>query len=182
TLFLMLYVGAELGVSTWSSEYMVTVLHGSPALGAFMVSLFWTGLLAGRLIISAAYHGQKQERIVLGLAALATCGLLVVLASGSQGGAAAGIFLAGLGFSGIYPLAMAIVGASFKSGMAIGTAATGGGIGSFSFPFLMAVMAERIGLRGGFWFYAALSACLAALALVIAVKRQEHLHAQARPS
>ncbi len=168
TLFLMLYVGAEMGVSTWVSEYFVTVLGSTASTGAYSVSLFWAGLLAGRLLISFAYHGRRQERIVLALACVATAALLLTQSGRSVAVVAAGIFLTGLGLSGIYPLVMVLVGKAFKSGVAIGTAATGGGIGSFTFPFLMAVMAQGIGMRGGFWFYTGLTATLALLALVIA--------------
>jgi fucose permease len=168
TLFLMLYVGAELGVSTWVSEYFVTVLGSTASTGAYSVSLFWAGLLAGRLFISFAYHGQRQERIVLALACIATAALLLTQSGRSVAVVAVGIFLTGLGLSGIYPLVMAMVGKAFKTGVAIGTAATGGGIGSFTFPFLMAVMAQRIGMRGGFWFYTGLTAALALLSFVIA--------------
>ena len=62
---------------------------------------------------------------------------------------------------------MAIVGRYFKSGVAVGTGATGGGLGSFTFPFLMAVVSESIGLRGGFWFYLGLTLVLVVLSLAI---------------
>lgn len=45
---LLLYVGSELGVSNWVGEYYVKVLGASPAVGAYMVGVFWLGLLVGR--------------------------------------------------------------------------------------------------------------------------------------
>jgi fucose permease len=165
--FLLLYVGAELGVSTWVSEFFVTALGASASAGAFMVSLFWSGLLAGRLAISLAYHGTRQERVVLGLTVLAAASLVAALALRRPELVAAGIFLTGLGFSGLYPLVIAMVGTHFRTGVALGAAATGGGIGSFTFPFVIAVLAQGLGIRAGFWLSAGLSVGLALLAVTV---------------
>jgi fucose permease len=167
TLFLLLYVGAELGVSTWVSEYFVKVLATTTSTGAFSVSLFWMGLFTGRLGVSLLYRGTRQEYLVLGLSLLAAVALGFVLLVSSTAAVAVGVFLAGLGLSALYPLVMAIVGRYFKSGFAVGTVATGGGLGSFTFPFLMAVVSESIGLRGGFWFYLGLTLVLVVLSLAI---------------
>jgi fucose permease len=167
TFFLLLYVGSELGVSTWVSEYFVTVLSTSASAGAFAVSLFWLGIFSGRLIISFFYRGSRQELVVLTLSVLSVLSLGVVLLVRSPAAVAVGVLLAGLGSSGVYPLLMAIVGRYFKSGVAVGTAATGGAMGSFVFPFLMAVLAQTVGLRGGFWFYLGLDLVMVALSVAL---------------
>jgi fucose permease len=167
TVFLLLYVGAELGVSTWIAEYFVKVRGSAASVGAFAVSLFWIGLLVGRFSLSVLYKGSRQEYIVLELALLAAAGLGLVLVVSSTWATAVAVFLTGLGFSGIYPLSVAIVGRYSKSGVAVGAVTTGGGIGSFTFPFLMAVLAETVGIRGGFWFYLGLAIVLVALAAAI---------------
>ena len=174
TLLLLLYVGAELGVSTWISEYFVRVHGTTVSSGAFAVSLFWIGLLVGRFSLSMAYRGSRQEYLVLGLSLLSTAALGIVLLVTSTWALAFAVFLTGLGFSGIYPLSLTIVGRYYRSGMAVGTVTTGGGIGSFTFPFLMAVLAERMGMRGGFWFYLGLSGVLVILSavLIAAVRRR----------
>jgi fucose permease len=165
--FLILYVGAEVGVSSWASEFFVTVLGTSASSGAFAVALFWTGLLIGRLAVSFLYRGTKQQYVVLASILLATGALALALLVHSTPAVAAGIFLTGLGFAGVYPLVISMVGRYFKSGFAIGVAATGGGIGSFTFPFIMAMLAQSVGLRNGFWFYLGICGVLAVLSLVI---------------
>lgn len=167
TLFLLLYVGAELGVSTWVSEYFVKVLSTAASTGAYSVSLFWMGLFAGRLGVSLLYRGTHQEYLLLGLSLLSAVALGFVLLVSSTAAVAVGVFLTGLGLSALYPLVMAMVGRYFKSGFAVGTVATGGGLGSFTFPFLMAVVSESIGLRGGFWFYLGLTFVLVVLSLAV---------------
>jgi len=163
TLVLLLYVGVEIGVSSWSSEYFVKVLGASPSTGAFAVALFWTGLLAGRLGISVGYRGTRQELVMLVLAVLSSAGLVLLLLARSVPAVAGAVVLAGLGCSGFYPLAISVVGRYYKSGVAIGTAVTGGAAGSVAFPFLMALLSQSVGMRGGFWFYLALSLVLVGL-------------------
>jgi len=45
---------------------------------------------------------------------------------------------------------------------------TGGGIGSFTFPFLMAMLAQAVGIRGGFIFYLGVCVLLAVMAGILA--------------
>jgi fucose permease len=167
TLFLLLYVGSELGISTWVSEYFVKVLSTSASTGAFAVSLFWVGIFAGRLAISYFYRGTRQELVAMALCILSVISLGVMLLVRSQAAATVGVLLAGLGSSGVYPLLMAIVGRYFKSGVAVGTAATGGAMGAFVFPFLMAVLAQTVGLTGGFWFYLGLDVVMIGLSVAL---------------
>lgn len=167
TFFLLLYVGAELGISTWISEYFVRALRASQFSGAIAVSIFWAGMLAGRFTLSVAYRGSRQEYVVLGLAALSAAAIGLILGLRSTWAVAAAVFLTGVGFSGIYPLSLAIVGRYHRTGMAVGAVTTGGGIGSFTFPFLMAVLAQTMGIRGGFWFYLGLAVVLVGIAALI---------------
>jgi fucose permease len=178
TFFLLLYVGAEIGVSSWVSEYVVQVLQATPSTGAFAVALFWAGLLVGRLAISFLYKGNRQQYVILGHVILSTCSLALLLIARTPALATIGIFLTGLGLSGVYPLVMAMVGRRFKSSVAIGAAATGGGIGSFTFPFLMAVLAQGVGIQGGFLYYLGLCAVLVGIAgIIVRVMRHEPVQA-----
>jgi len=154
-LTIFLYVGSEIGVSSWISEYYVRVFGSSPASAAYMVSIFWGGILIGRLGTSLLYRGVRQAEILLALSCVAFGSLLLSLLAGNPTIAAAGFFVSGLGYSVIYPVDMAIVGERFKRGqsVALGFVSTGGGIGSFSFPFIMAAIADAFGIRNGFWFY-----------------------------
>ncbi len=154
-LTIFLYVGSEIGVSSWISEYYVGVFETEPSAAAYMVSVFWTGILIGRLGIYFFYHGVRQAEILVLLSCLALTSLALSLLMGNRIVAGVGFFIAGLGYSAIYPVDMAIVGESFKRGqsVALGFVSTGGGIGSFSFPFIMAAIANAYGIKNGFWFY-----------------------------
>jgi len=167
-LILFLYVGTELGTSAWLAEYYVRILGASSSTGAYMISIFWTGLLIGRLGVSV-YGGRRQAELTFILASTCTVSLLFAVLMRDPWLAGVGFFFAGLGFSAIYPLIIAIIGEYFKRGQgaAIGFAATGGGIGSFSFPFIMAAISERFDLRRGFFFYIGLDLIMVLLTCAI---------------
>ncbi|MGB9596134.1 MAG: MFS transporter [Candidatus Poribacteria bacterium] len=171
-LILFIYVGSELGVSNWVSEYYVKYFGSSVNTGALMVSIFWIGLLIGRLGTSFFYKGSKPELVALGLATICTISLTFALLIKSPFVAGIGFCLAGLGYSAIYPLIMALVGRyfSYAQGAAVGFAATGGGIGSFVFPFIMSAIAQAFGIHNGFFFYIALNILM--VSLILAIVRQ----------
>jgi MFS transporter, FHS family, glucose/mannose:H+ symporter len=173
TVALLTYVGTEIGVSSWSSEYAVKVLNVAASTAAFAVTLFWLGLLGGRLTISLAYKGSRQDLLMLGLSVLGAVSLVAMLLTRSVPGLAVAIFAAGLGSSGFYPLGMSLLGRHFKSGVAVGTAATGGAAGAIAFPFVMALVSQDVGIQKGFWFYFGMALLLVALsiALVAMVRR-----------
>jgi fucose permease len=164
TFFILLYIGAELGVSTWIAEYLVRAHGSSASMGAFAVSLFWIGLLVGRFSLSVGYRGSRQEYVILGLTILSAAALAMVNLVASTSAIAFAVFLTGLGFSGVYPLSLAVIGRFHRSGGAVGAVTTGGGIGSFTFPFLMALLAQTVGIRGGFVFHFGLSLLLVVIA------------------
>ena len=167
TAAILVYVGTEIGVSSWSSEYVVKVLGLSTWVGAFAPALFWLGLLAGRLAISFGYRGSRQELIMLALSVVSAAALVGVLLARSTAAVATAVFIAGLGSSGFYPLGMSVVGKHFRSGVAVGTVATGGAAGSIAFPFVMALISQTIGIRRGFWFYLGMNILLVVLAALL---------------
>lgn len=181
-LALFLYVGVELGVSNWVAEYFVAVFDYPAAQSGLLVSLFWVGLLAGRLGVPILYHGQRQDLMLIGFSLLATVTIagLSLLGFVSTGPIAQGIgmvlvLLAGLGCSIYYPAVITLLGNCFPhaQSQAIGFAAGGGGIGAFVFPFMMSALANGLGIRIGFATYAVFGVAmtLAAIGLARAATR-----------
>lgn len=177
---LFLYVGVELGISNWVAEFFVRVFGSSEAAGSFMVSLFWLGLLAGRLVIPLAFPAARPDRILVILSAALALSAGLLAACGLAGPPAAPVAavataLAGLACSGIYPIVVTLLGRAFPEaqGEAIGFAGTGGGMGAFFFVFAMSRIAKSGGLELGFAFYALVAALVAAasVALARAVRR-----------
>ncbi len=174
---LLLYVGVELGISNWVAEYFVSAFGAKPALGSFMVSLFWGGLLLGRFGVPLVYRGDRRELVLLSMAVLMSVSSIALSIVGFLGsgtavvvGSALMVAFAGLGCSIVYPIVVTIVGDAFPSAQseAVAFSSMGGGIGGFAFPFLMSAIASAWGIRAGFATYAAFSVLIvvACVALV----------------
>lgn len=177
---LLVYVGVELGISNWVAEYFVAVFSYSPAASAFLVSLFWAGLLAGRFGVPLFYAGPRQDAVLIGFSALAAVAVILLTVLGYVGRqpltieiGRALVFFAGLGCSIYYPAVITLLGKCFPhaQSQAIGFAATGGGIGAFAFPFLMSALSQTWGIRAGFATYGvfAIVMTLCAIGLAISV-------------
>jgi fucose permease len=168
-LILLLYVGSEMGVSSWVAEYYVKVLHTTSSVGAYMVSLLWAGILIGRLGISAGYRGSKQPELLFTMSVMCLLSLIFATMMKKPVSAGAGFFISGLGYSAIYPVVIALVGRGFPESQstAIGFTSTGGGVGAFIFPFVMAAISERFGLKNGFFFYIILNAAMVTLSWAV---------------
>jgi fucose permease len=166
---LFLYVGLEFGSSKWVGEYFVSVLGCPASVGAFMVSVFWAGLLAGRLAIPILFRKVEQGALLLSLSLTATASIALSVLVRSPIVAGLGFLLTGLGCSMIYPLVMTLVGQHFQKdqGKAIGIAATGGSLGALVFPFAMAAASEAAGLEHGFWLFVLLGLAMSAVVAAI---------------
>jgi len=176
-LALFFYVGVELGVSNWVAEYFVAVFACSPAASALLVSLFWGGLLAGRFGVPLFYRGARHDLVLIGCSSLATLAVILITLLGFAPPAGATrtlgmglVALAGLGCSICYPEVITLLGKCFPhaQSQAIGFAATGGGIGAFVFPFLMAAISQHWGIRAGFATYAVFAVAMTAFAAGLA--------------
>jgi fucose permease len=172
---MLLFTGAELGLSSWISEYSVKVLGSSASVGAWMVSVFWLGVLCGRLAFSALYRGSSQVDVVLMLGSCAT--VLLGISLLVRSGLAPVMFLStGLGYSVIYPSLVASAGHRFKEAQAeaIATAVTGGGIGSFLFPLMIGGIAGGWGIAAGIWFCVAATGAGTLVAWLVSTRLKEY--------
>jgi len=175
---LLVYVGVELGISAWVSEYSVKVLRFPAGLAANMVAVFWSGLLVGRVAVFFGYHGTRQAELLCLLSAATTAILATALLLTWPPAVAAAVFATGLACSAIYPVAMGLIGRHFARNMSLAMAlgSAGGAVGSLLFPFLMSALSDAAGLRNGFWFYVGLAVLMLALAICVlaAARRREN--------
>jgi fucose permease len=172
---LLLYVGAETGISNWIAEYFVRIFGAEPAYASLAVSLFWAGLLVGRFGVPLVYRGKRSERLVVAFSLLlvAAIGALCALGFVARPGFPLWVpsvltFASGLGCSIIYPTVISLVGGACRGyqSEAVSFAISGGGLGLFGFPFLMSAIAQAFEIRAGFAFYA-LIAILTAISCVV---------------
>lgn len=176
-LCLLLYVGAEIGISNWIAEYFVRIFAADPAFAPLAVSLFWAGLLAGRFSVPALYRGVRLDAVLIGFSLLLTAATAALCALGFAAPGRSPLwmpsaltFLAGLGCSIVYPTVISLVGISCREGQAeaISFAVAGGGAGLFAFPFLMSWISQNYGIKAGFASYALVAASTAAACAALA--------------
>ncbi|WP_433206061.1 MFS transporter [Dactylosporangium sp. CS-047395] len=110
SLFLIVYVGLEIGVGTWAFTYLVKE-HGEPdVVAGYTVSGYWLGLTLGRFLIS-----PLATRAGMSAAGMATSCLLGVTAASAllwavptASLATAGFVLLGFFLGPLFPTAMAV--------------------------------------------------------------------------
>lgn len=179
---IFLYVGVEVGFSSWIAEYFFTVFHLVPAQSSFMVSLFWGGVLLGRMGIPIIYKGNRIDVFLISMGLLMTISLIALTIVGFLGSfpilvivASVLVVMAGLGCSIIYPVVMTLVGNAFPNAQseAVSFAAMGGGVGAFVFPLIMSNIAGVYGIRTGFAFYAffSITVVLSCIMLLKSIKQ-----------
>jgi fucose permease len=176
-LCLLLYVGAEIGITNWIAEYFVRIFKADAAFASLTVSLFWIGLLAGRFGVPFLYRGKRQEALLVAsslllVAATAALCALGFAASGERSLwlPSALTFLAGLGCSIIYPTVVSLVGVACEERQteAVAFAIAGGGAGLFAFPFIMSWISQGWGIKLGFASYAFVAGLTAAACALLA--------------
>ena len=165
-LMLAVYVGVEIGIGGWLTKYMVSVRGVTLTYAGNVLSLYWMGLAAGRLFLSALAHRVREAALLLGLAAFSTVSAVAALLVGQPWLAGVGFAATGLGFSGIFPTVVAL-GGRYHPHDAAGVTSVmtaGAAVGGIVIPWTMSAIADGFGLTTGMAFYAALCALLALLA------------------
>jgi FHS family glucose/mannose:H+ symporter-like MFS transporter len=168
-LMLAAYVGAEMGIGGWLSKYMVEIRGVDLTYAGTTVSLYWMGIAAGRLVLTATSHYVSEERLLLWLTIGAAAVLAFGLAVQRPALAVAAFALTGLGFSGIFPGVIALAGRYHPQNVAgiTSVVVTGAGLGGIIIPWVMSAIADGFGLVAGMGFY--LLMCVVMVVLAVAI-------------
>ena len=138
------YVGVESAVTVFAVPYAVAAHGLDAARGLASISVFWLGLLAGRLLPAALPFAPDARWVAGGGAAGAG-----VLALGAAVPSPELVFGAtGIALGCVYPLTVALVGERFPEarGMATGLTAGAGALGGFVVPWLHGAIGDRFGV------------------------------------
>src|SRR5438067_727042 len=111
---LFLYIAAEAGVGSWLASYLHVVGDLDEAVAAWGVSLFWAGLIGGRLLSGWLAAHVAVRPLTLGAAGLTAAALAALAFAPAQLGVqAAAAALIGLGCGPIFPNVVATGAALF---------------------------------------------------------------------
>ena len=131
SLFLFLYVAAEVGVWNWLASYLIG--QGIPEPRALnILSLgFALGMLVGRVAVSPVLIKVRAATVTLGAAILMAITTYLMLQSNDPTMAWVAVFCAGLAMAPVFPTTLAMVGDAFPKGTAtaMGIVITSGWVG-----------------------------------------------------
>ena len=117
TVILMLfYVMSEVTIFSWAPTFFRIAKSFDIYNAGLIISVFWVGILVGRLIISFLSYKIKAGTLLILLSAISIIGLVVAIFPMNRPVNFIGAALIGLGFSGIPPLLISTAGKIFGSG------------------------------------------------------------------
>jgi fucose permease len=156
------YVGVETGATVFAVPYATGALGVDADRGRAAISVFWLGLLLGRLGM-LLHRGRFDARWLGACGALGSAALGIGLATETdQIELLVGV--AGIGLGAVFPLMVTLAAqwAPRAPGAASGLVAGVASLGGFAVPWLAGGVGDRIGVWGAF-------AVLAATALAVAL-------------
>lgn len=148
-LFLLVYVGAEVSMGSWSYSFLTQERHGSPFLSGWVVSGYWLGLMLGRVLLGKLSSHIGDKRLIEGCLLGVIAGVLLVWFSPFEALTAAAMLLMGFSLGPIFPTTIALMSRLVTSRLlatVIGFMVSLGSMGAAIFPWLVGNMAQHFGL------------------------------------
>jgi FHS family glucose/mannose:H+ symporter-like MFS transporter len=145
----VLYIGAEFTFNVWLAKYQIDVFGVGRVWAGLAVTLFWAGLLVGRLVVIPLTRRHPPARILMVGAAVWSVFALGVALSTSPAMSMAMSFCAGLGASAGFPLILSFSARfpTWHAGVVFSSVIMAGALGRIVFPYLVGPLAEVLGFR-----------------------------------
>jgi fucose permease len=148
-LILFLQSGMEITLGGWSAQYVREVLGLSEKLSIMVLSLFWVGMMAARLILSWLLRSRPHSTVFPAFLAVALVGAGLLLAVRTPVAAGVGLFLLGAGLSAGFPTLLGFLGERYQdlTGTAFSAVFVMALIGGSTLSYVTGVLGDRFGLR-----------------------------------
>ncbi len=145
------YAGAETTLNVWLPKYQIEVFGAGDTWASLSVTLFWVGLVLGRLVVIRMTARYSPSRLLLACACVLAVFCVILALAPSQVAALLLSVGAGLGASASYGLIGSYSGRfpGWQSGVASSLFILGGSLGCAVFPYLMGPIASGAGFRVG---------------------------------
>ena len=166
---LFLQSGMEITVGGWTSTFVKEELAVAERSGLILLSLYWTGMMLGRLAIGTVLSAISPFRILYSCLTIALAGAAMLLTTQSVGIAALAVFLLGVGFAAMFPTMLGFIGTRYASlsGTAFSVAITMALAGGMVLPYSAGVLGQEFGMRGSFLIVPIALVLLAGLLVVL---------------
>ncbi len=170
-IFLLVYVGTEVSLGSWSYSLLTQERHQDTLYAAWMVSGYWLGLTLGRIVLGRVADRLGSRQLINLCLAGVVVGVLLIWVAPIGAVAALGLWLTGFSLGPIFPTTIAVISELIAPRLqqsAIGFAASLGSMGAAAFPWIAGNLAQHIGL----WTLLPFVVVLTALMLVIWLRLQ----------
>ncbi len=149
---LVLAVSVEFCMIFWSADYLMTVLGMPKADAAQAVSLFFAGMILGRLAGSRLVQRFAVSHLVIGATLVAALGFLVFWRAETLILGLGGLFVTGLGVASLYPLILSLaMGTAFNNTVQASARATlASGAAILTLPLVLGRLADAVGIRSAY--------------------------------
>jgi fucose permease len=167
-IMLFLESGMEITVGGWTATFFKEELQITDQRALVYLSLYWLGLMMGRMALGPLLRRLSAPRLLLGCMSVAFGGAWLLIGARESSVAALGVFLLGLGFSATYPVVLGLVADRYValSGTAFSVVMVMGLTGGTLLPYAAGVLGNAYGLRGALLI---VPAALVALATLLSV-------------
>jgi fucose permease len=151
-LSLLLYVGAEVGISSWVVYYLQQRLAFSPALSGAGLSVLWVAILVGRYLNSLLGNAVSSTVLVTVSCIAGAVGVGVFLLVDTAWAAFLILIWIGLCLSGMFPNVMGELNNREPkvAGTVTAVMAMGAAVGAALFQWLVGYLAETVSLTAAF--------------------------------
>jgi fucose permease len=173
---LLLYVGLENGMASWTTEYLRRTTPLATAAAALVTSGFWLALTLGRVAAAVAGLRLSADRILrLTLGGALAGGALLAASTGQAWLSLAGVLLTGLCYGPVFPTMLSVTTARYPQapGTATSVVVSFASAGGMLLPWLQGVLLERAGPPASVAWVAFGAAAMLALYLSQALSRRE---------
>ncbi len=143
------YTGAESVINVWLPKFQIDVFSSSATWASLSVTLFWIGLVVGRLVFIPLTKRYAATRLLLVCMAMMAAFSVALALAPSQPIALAMAVGAGLGASASYGL-ISSYGQNYpewRSGVVISLFILSGSVGSVVLPYVVGPLANAAGFR-----------------------------------
>ncbi|MDI3524048.1 MULTISPECIES: sugar MFS transporter [unclassified Kosmotoga] len=146
-----LYVGYEVGFSSWVAAYLFDVRDVSLRFSSIFPALLWMGLLAGRLVAGITVEKLGYSRSLLLLSSFSCITFVAMLLTKAPIILGLFTFLIGLGFSAMFPTLQAILISQRpeRSSFNVSTFSIAASLGAAASSYMVGFAGKHFGLEKG---------------------------------
>ncbi len=165
---MFLYVGAEVGIGAWLFLYLRMAGALGPMLASSGVSLYWLGLVCGRIFGGRLGHRIALPQFTTLASALSAAAILILIVAPTASSLAAlAVFLIGFGYGPVFPNMIAIGAARFPTevGRMTSIVVAGGALGAVIAPWIMGHAIAEVSARASMETALAFTIAMVALSL-----------------